>query len=168
MYTFVEPLPLHSIRNKKMKKKYALGFMFCISFFTASLIYASRDNYVTDWAQKTLMDTLAASYLDTPEEVEVVQKKYSPAAWGPMSDFFHKELKIIQDQKLTLHPIPLTQATITRSENCISVHCWRVSQLYKIPELHMNIDFSLLIVSASPSGDSPFLIQSVDMKVHNY
>lgn len=151
-----------------MTKHYSLGLMLFISFFISSLSYASSDEYVTDWAQKTLMNTLAASYLDTPEEVEMIRKEYSQEAWVPMSEFFHKELQIIEEQKLTLHPKPITEVTITRTKHCISVHCWRVNQAYKIPELHMNIGFSLLIVGASPAKDSPFLIQSLDMKVHNY
>ena len=136
----------------------------CISFFA----HASGDSYVTDWTQKTLIETLSASYFDTPQDVALVRKKYSQAAWEPMSDFFNKELKMIDEQKLIIHPKPLTEPTISKLAECISDQCWRVNQSFNIPELHMNIDFSLLVVSASPSEDSPFLIQSVDMNVHHY
>lgn len=139
-----------------------------ISFFISFLAHASSNNYVTDWAQKTLIQTLTVSYLDTPADVEAIQKKYSHAAWEPMSAFFNKETNMIDQQKLSTHPKPLTEPKITKLTDCISDQCWRVNQSFNIPELHMNIDFSLLVVSASPSGDSPFLIQSVDMNVHHY
>ncbi|MCL9685303.1 hypothetical protein [Legionella maioricensis] len=150
-----------------MNKTYSCC-MVLIAFFVSSLAHAFSDSYVTDWAQKTLIETLTVSYLTTPEETEATQKKYSLAAWEPMSAFFNKELIVIDQQKLSTHPKPLTEPTITKLTKCISDQCWRVNQSFNIPELHMNIDFSLLLVTASPGGYSPFLIQSVDMNVHRY
>jgi hypothetical protein len=151
-----------------MKKKNSLRFFFNISFFTSFLAHAHKDDYVTNWAQNLLIETLSISYLDKPHEIDITRKKYSHAAWEPMNSFFHKEIKIIEEHKLILHPKPLTEPTIIRTEECISIHCWRVNQSFNIPELHMNIAFSLLIVSAMPVINSPFLVQSVDMVVRNY
>ena len=142
--------------------------MVLFSLFIAFLAHASSDSYVTDWAQKTLLETLTVSYLTTPEETEAIQRKYSQAAWEPMSAFFNKEIIMIDQQKMTIHPKPLTKPTVTKLTNCISDQCWRVNQSFNIPELHMNVDFSLLVVGASPASDSPFLIQSVDVNVHHY
>lgn len=142
--------------------------MLFLSLYFSSIAHSFGDSYVTDWTQKTLIETLSASYFDTPQDVALVRKKYSQAAWEPMSAFFNKELKMIDKQKLVIHPKPLTEPKITNLTDCISDQCWRVNQSFNIPELHMNIDFSLLVVSASPSGDSPFLIQSVNMNVHHY
>ena len=153
-----------------MNKVY-LRLMLVISLFIASLAQAAnipKDSYVTDWSENLLMNTLSVSYLDTDDESAEVQKNYSAAAWEPMSDFFHKEIKMIKEQSITLHPKALTEPTITRVAQCISNQCWRVNQSFQLPELHMSIDFSLLIVNAKPAEDVPILVQSVDMKVHHY
>lgn len=149
-----------------MYKALALRFILLLSFFASFLIHAAKDSYVTDWAQQLLIDTLSASYLNTPAEIETVRNNYSRAAWDPMSNFFENELQFIQLYKLTLHPKPINEPTILEIENCASARCWRVNQTFNIPELHMNIDFSLLIINTS-SG-TPLLVQSVDMKVHRY
>lgn len=145
-----------------------LRFLLLFSFFIPCHAQAFSNKYVTDWTQETLMQTLSVSYRDKPEDSTAIQNKYSLAAWEPMSNFFSKELKIINEQKLTIHPQPLTQPTITRLEQCASANCWKVNQAYNLPELHMNLDFSLLIVSAAPAHQSPFIIQSANIKVHHY
>lgn len=145
-------------------------FRFLLLFFLFISYHAQAfsNKYVSDWAQNTLIQTLSVSYIDSPDENRLIQKKYSLAAWEPMRDFFSKELQIIEEQKLTIHPKPLTKPKVTRSNNCLSSDCWEVTQSYNLPELHMNVDFSLFIVSASPSNESPFLIQSANIKIHQY
>lgn len=149
-------------------KKNSLRLLPLIALFICSFVYATKDNYVSEWVQNTLMETLSVSYADKPSDSVAIQKKYSHAAWEPMSDFFNREVKIINEQKLTTHPKPLTEPTIERIQHCISVDCWRVEQSYNIPELHMDIDFSVRVIKSAPATDAPFLIQSLSMKVHHY
>lgn len=149
-----------------MIRKQAIGFVLILSFFASFLIYAADDKYVANWAQQLLIDSLSASYLNTPSEIEAIQKNYSMAAWEPMSDFFENEQQIMELNKLILHPEPLTTPTVSEVEDCMFSRCWRVNQSFNVPELHMNIDFSLFIIK-SLSG-SPLLVQSVGMKVHRY
>ncbi len=151
-----------------MNKKNFLRLLPLIALFICSFVYATKDNYVSEWVQNTLMETLSVSYSDKPKDSVTTQKKYSHAAWEPMNDFFDKEIKIIKEQQLVTHPKPLTEPTIERIQHCISVDCWKVDQSYNIPELHMDIDFSVRVIKASPASDSPFLIQSLNMKVHRY
>lgn len=149
-----------------MYKTRIIRFILLFSFFASFLIHAAKDSYVTDWAQQLLIDTLSASYLDTPADIESVQKNYSSAAWDPMIDFFDNERQTIQLYKLTLHPVPLNEPVLSEMDNCGSARCWRVNQTYNLPELHLNIDFSLFIVNSA--NGTPLLVQSLDMKVHRY
>lgn len=150
-----------------MNKKNSVRFVPLIVLFLGSFVHAAQDNYVAGWVQKTLMETLTVSYADSSVN-SALENKYSHPAWDAMSTFFNKELKIIKEQKLVTHPQPLTQVTVERLSSCMSADCWKVNQSYKISELHMDIDFSLQVVKASPANKSPFLIQSLNMKIHRY
>jgi hypothetical protein len=139
------------------------------ALITSPVHYASVNNLsekaVTKWTQKILMDSLTASYHDSQSDIESVQKYYSHAAWDPMNLFFDKELNAINTHKLTLHPRPLNNPTVSQENNCQVKPCWRVNQSYNLPELHLNIDFSLLIIRSSTTE---YLIQSLNMKVTHY
>ncbi|WP_298627722.1 hypothetical protein [uncultured Legionella sp.] len=123
---------------------------------------------VTEWAQQVLMDSLNASYYDTPEDINSVQKHYSLEAWRPMNSFFNNELKIIEQYKLSIHPIALTKPQLLPEPNCEYKLCWRVNQKFKLPELNMIIDFSLLISRIIRSDAEYYLIQNLNMIVQRY
>ncbi|MBL7480096.1 hypothetical protein [Legionella bononiensis] len=152
-----------------MIKPLALHMTMLFALIISPVHYASgtnlREKAVTRWTQNILMDSLTASYRDTQSDIESVQKYYSHAAWDPMNLFFDKELKAIYTHKLTLHPKPLNNPTVSHEDNCQVKPCWRVNQSYNLPELHLKIDFSLLIIRSSTTE---YLIQSLNMKVDHY
>lgn len=131
-------------------------------------LYAVTNKEVTDWVQKVLMYTMSISYQTTPDEEKEAEKYFSHSAWEPMDDFYFNEAKIIKQYELTLHPKPLNHPTIIKEELCFGAPCWRINQTYNIPELHMNVAFSLLITSKGTINKSPFIVQSLDMKVQHY
>lgn len=149
--------------NNKLIAFIVLFLIFCVHAKTTH-------HNVTAWVQQTLMDTLAASYGDTPADIDRVKRNYYPAAWWPMNHFFRDRLEAIKMKKLILHPKPLTPARITASGQCGTSQCWRVTQAYQIPELSIIIDCSLLVVPASTmlKSKSPFLIQSLSLKINDY
>ncbi|KTC82114.1 hypothetical protein [Legionella cincinnatiensis] len=151
-----------------MCKLLLLRFMLLISLFASPLVSAVTNNEVTDWAQKILMDTMSISYLTTPNEEKEAEKNFSHAAWEPMNNFYFNESKIIKHYKLTLHPRPLNHPTLIKEELCFGSPCWRVNQTYNVPELHLNVAFSLLITSQKTTNKSPFIVKSLDMKVEHY
>lgn len=145
----------------------SLRFLPLLALFIGSFVHAAQDNYVAKWVENTLIETLSVSYADTSSN-NSLENKYSHPAWDAMSNFFNKELETIKEQKLVIHPKPLTAPTVERISSCMSTDCWKVDQSYKIPELHMDIDFSLHVVKASPANKSPFLIESLNLKIHRY
>ncbi|MDX1838362.1 hypothetical protein [Legionella taurinensis] len=149
--------------NHKLMAFIVLFLLFCAHAKTGP-------HNVTAWVQQTLMDTLSASYGDTPTDIDKVKRNYYPAAWWPMNHFFRDRLELIKVKKLILHPKPLTAARITASGPCGTSQCWRINQSYQIPELSIIIDFSLLVVPANTmlKSKSPFLIQSLSLKINDY
>ncbi|KTD53845.1 hypothetical protein Lsan_3509 [Legionella santicrucis] len=143
-------------------------FMLLISLFASPLVYAVTNNEVTDWAQKVLMYTMSISYLTTPDEDKEAAKNFSHSAWESVNGFYFNESKIIKHYKLTLHPKPLNYPTLIKEDMCFGAPCWRINQTYNIPELHLNVAFSLLITSQKTASKSPFIIKSLNMKVEHY
>ncbi|CDZ79320.1 hypothetical protein BN59_03638 [Legionella massiliensis] len=150
-----------------MFKLLVLRLMIILSLSASPLAYAFTNNEVADWAQKVLMNTLSVSYLTTVKEDKEAAKYFSHAAWVPMYDFFLNESNIMKAYKLTIHPRPLTTPTLVE-ERCFESPCWRVDQNYDVPELHLNIAFSLLITSKATYGEAPLIVQSLNMKVQHY
>lgn len=151
-----------------MNKKNSLGMLLLSLLFMPAFAYAYTDAFVMNWAQSLLIDTFDTNYLETSAEVYAVQKKYSHAAWVPMNNFFSHELNIIREHKLVLHPRPIGQAILVSKGNYMGTASWRVKQSLSVPELQMNIDYSALIIQSKDPKAEPFLVQSIDMKVHHY
>lgn len=139
-------------------------------FFVLSCAHADNTTMIGNWAQQILVDTLSASYMDTPAEIEAVQKNYLPGAWGPMHQFFLDKRVEINEKKLVLHPQALTTPTVMKNNNCGLSQCWQVNQSFSVPELSLSIDFSLQVVPGSlvKNSTSPFLIQSLSLVMHDY
>lgn len=147
--------------------RYIILSVWLVSFlFNSSIIYADGSKVVSDWTQETLLSTLAASYRDTPDDIAEVQQYFFPSAWYPMIGFLKDKRVLINAEKLTLHPYALTPPQIIKSGYCGTVRCWRIKQTIGIPELQLKLDVSLLVVPST--GNTPFLIQSLDMSLHKY
>ncbi|WP_115710454.1 hypothetical protein [Legionella sainthelensi] len=151
-----------------MCKLLLLRLTLFISLSASPFVYAVTNNEVTDWVQKVLMQTMSISYQTTPNEEEQAAKNFSHSAWEPMNDFYFNESQIIKQYKLTLHPKPLNSPTLIKEDLCFGARCWRVNQNYNVPELHLNVSFSLLITSQKTTNKSPFIVKSLDMKIEHY
>ncbi|AHE66905.1 hypothetical protein Loa_01352 [Legionella oakridgensis ATCC 33761 = DSM 21215] len=120
-----------------------------IFFMFSCTAYADDTTTIGHWAQHVLVETLSASYKDTPAEIAAVRKNYLPGAWGPMHQFLLDKRVEINKKKLTLHPKPLHPPVVIASNDCGLSPCWKVSQSFNIPEMSLTLDFSLQIVPAS-------------------
>jgi hypothetical protein len=151
-----------------MNKNNRLSLLLLGFLSLPSLAYAYTDASVMNWTQSLLIDTFDTNYRETPAEVYAVQKKYSHAAWVPMNDFFNQELSIIRAHKLVLHPRPLSQPTLVDKGDYLGADSWRVKQSLNVPELQMIIEYSALVIQVKDPKGGPFLVQSIDVKVHHY
>lgn len=147
-----------------MRIKLALFLIWIFSY-----TYADQTN-IGAWTQNLLIETLSASYKDTPSEIRAVQKNYLPYAWGPMHQFLLDKRVEINEKMLTLHPKALTAPQITESNDCELSSCWQVIQSFNIPELSLNIDLSLQVIPGNivKGSDSPFVVQSLSMILRYY
>ncbi|KTD11027.1 hypothetical protein Lgra_1993 [Legionella gratiana] len=139
-------------------------------FWMFSYADAADQTNIGAWTQNLLIETLSASYKDTPSEIMAVQKNYLPYAWGPMHQFFLDKRVEINEKMLTLHPEPLTSPQIIENNDCESSPCWRVIQSFNIPELSLNIDLSLQVIPGKivKGSDSPYVVQSLSMILRHY
>lgn len=150
-----------------MKKTFFLLLLF-LSIIFSSHLTAANPQELADWAKKVLKETLAATWQDTPEKTEAVSKYYMPSAFIPMQEFFMDKVAIIKAKQLTMHPQLKSEPTIVFSGSCGLSKCWRVNLSYILPQLNQETDFSLLIMSTNPGSDSPFIIQSLNITLHDY
>ncbi|KTC77103.1 hypothetical protein [Legionella brunensis] len=123
---------------------------------------------VLEWTEETLMSTLTAGNHEDVSEAANVRQHYMSAAWWPIQNFFRDKLQIIQGRQLLLHPEPITPPMIIATRDCQAGSCWQVRQAFIIPELRNRLDFNVLVVTADPSHESPFLIQTLEMGVTDY
>jgi hypothetical protein len=138
-----------------------------VVFFICSYVHADDFRSVGNWTQEILMGTLSASYTDTPAEIAAIKKNYLPYAWGPMHQFLLNKRAEINEKQLTLHPKPLTHPKVMESTNCGVSPCWEVVQVFYIPELSVNIYFSLKVTKGTIVKNSPlpFMIRSVSIVI---
>lgn len=155
-----------------MRTKLSLCLILLINLLISSVSFAASNIpnsiLVTEWAERVLMDSLTASYFDKTEDIKSVQKYYSLAAWETINDFFNNELKIINQYKLSVHPKALTKPMLSKETNCEYKLCWRVNQKFKLPELRMTIDFSLVITRIIQSNSEHYFIQNLNMNINRY
>lgn len=145
-----------------MLRKAQKMFIFIILLVVQPLLgHAANNNHpVAIWAANALNQTLSLNYKTLPSNLNKAKKYYMPIAWQTLTNFLNDKLVVIQDRHLILRPKALTYANIFTQEDYAGVRFWRVNQRYRIPELNMDIAFSLIIVKASKQ---PYLIQSINM-----
>lgn len=144
-----------------------IGALFIILLpFAAS---ADTNADVAAWTQETMQTTLSANYLGHKDELAKVRECFYPAAWESLKVFFQDRLQEIRQGSLVLHPYPMIAPTITQSGKCARFQCWRVEQVFKIPEMNVNVALSMLVVDVrGMSLDTPYVIQSVILTSQPY
>ncbi|WP_419418509.1 hypothetical protein ACNVED_08050 [Legionella sp. D16C41] len=154
-----------------MKKGYLLWLIILCSFLISLFVRAEdrKEQDVASWTQQVLLTTLSASYDDSTADVNEVSKNYYPAAWFMMRSFFQDKINEIKEKKITLHPKPLTAPKIVYTGYCGNNFCWRINQQIYVPELGLNIDFSVLLIKLTADDNhAPYRIQSLNIKLSSY
>ncbi|HHF0524109.1 TPA: DotI/IcmL family type IV secretion protein [Legionella anisa] len=134
--------------------------VFSISPFT---LYAQSDNQICQWVKETLLATFSLDYTYKPSDDEELHKSYTENAWNALTEFLGNYLPIIQEKRLTLHPVFIKEPFITEKGTFSGVRSWRVNEVISIPELNIIIAFSVLVIEANPLSNGRYLIQSMDM-----
>ncbi|AWN75434.1 DotI/IcmL family type IV secretion protein [Legionella anisa] len=137
-----------------------LWVVFSISPFT---LYAQSDNQICQWVKETLLATFSLDYTYKPSDDEELHKSYTENAWNALTEFLGNYLPIIQEKRLTLHPVFIKEPFITEKGTFSGVRSWRVNEVISIPELNIIIAFSVLVIEANPLSNGRYLIQSMDM-----
>lgn len=145
---------------------------FCVLLLGVFLVFSSPlradDSKVTDWTKQVLLSTLAINYAESEKSIDAMRLNYTVNAWHALSTFLGNYVSIVRKERLTLHPVAngpakLTDSGVVHKGNFFNgVHYWRINQSVTIPELNINIDFSLFVVKLYPKRDK-YLIQSINM-----
>lgn len=124
---------------------------------------------VTQWTQKTLLNTLTVdSNYSSSNDYEQHSKGFGRNAWNAISGFLGGYIPVIQEHQLSVHPTFLIEPHVVDSGIVNGIHYWRVDEEVALPELNIKVAFSLLIIETGPSNNGPFLIQSMDMVKQEY
>ncbi|HHT0593700.1 TPA: DotI/IcmL family type IV secretion protein [Legionella anisa] len=145
---------------KSFLQRILLWVVFSISPFT---LYAQSDNQICQWVKETLLATFSLDYTYKPSDDEELHKNYTENAWNALTEFLGNYLPIIQEKRLTLHPVFIKEPFITEKGTFSGVRSWRVNEVISIPELNIIIAFSVLVIEANPLSNGRYLIQSMDM-----
>lgn len=137
--------------------KYTLRVFIFFTLLYPVIDYAAQ---VTDWTEKILLDTLSLNYRNLDKHLNRVQINYDPTAWDSLQSFIGDQLPVIRNNKLQLHPRSIRPIQLITQEDYAQMPFWQLKQTIKIPELKMNLVFSLVVIKAK---NPPFLIQSLNV-----
>ncbi|GGI83889.1 DotI/IcmL/TraM family protein [Legionella impletisoli] len=148
-----------------MSRRTILSLFLVVPLLCSSLSYAN-DPGVSDWTQKTLLETLAIDYTDNEDLYQRMRPNYTYNAWNALGDFLQNYIQIVQANKLVLHPKAIGPATIlesgvvSKSNFFAGIPYWRVHQLIRIPELNLTIDFTVLVIA---NAQGKYIIPTINM-----
>jgi len=142
-----------------------------ISVLSAFLLLstARADNsQITSWVQRVLITTLSVSYSDNFRAAPPIRTNYTDNAWAAITGFLGHYVDTVRAQQLTLHPVANGAAIVVDSgvfPNDIlpGLKFWQVNQQITIPELRLNISFSVVVTLNVT--DNKYRIQSLSMAI---
>ncbi|QRN04776.1 hypothetical protein GH742_13420 [Legionella sp. MW5194] len=144
--------------KSSLLRNFFLLFLFSLPVFS----YAdAQDDEVAAWAQTTLLNTLTVNYDSYEEDIASNRINYTQNARDALRGFLGNYLSVIEENQLSLHPQALGNAQIINEGYFSGIHFWRINQAIAIPELSIQIAFSIVVVKVN--GDPPYLVQSVSM-----
>ncbi|CAM3004320.1 Macrophage killing protein with similarity to conjugation protein [Legionella steigerwaltii] len=150
-----------------MKSFLGTGFLIISLLTYSNFLNADTNSQLISWVQETLTDTLSVNYTENLTDTDPVISHYSYNAWQGMVQFLGGYMDVIKEKKLTIHPVLDRNPTITQTGYSSGVPYWRVNQNVNLPELRLNVSFSLMITVPS-SGSAPYIIQNLDMQKSTY
>ncbi|WP_155823704.1 DotI/IcmL/TraM family protein [Legionella shakespearei] len=147
-----------------MKPFLPICFFISALFFFPSFAHADEQVTVNQWTQQTLLDTLSVNYTEQADDFAQIRANYTFDAWNGIVNFLGGYMNVIRAKQLTLHPVPAGDAQIIKSGTVSGINYWRINQNITIPELGIELFFSVLILARDPSTGSPYIIQSMDIR----
>lgn len=147
-----------------MKPLLPISLFISALFFFSSFAHADEQVTVNQWAQQTLLNTLSVNYTDQADDFAQIRTNYTLDAWSGIVNFLGGYMDVIRARQLTLHPVPSGDAQLIKSGTVSGINYWRINQNITIPELGVELFFSVLILARDPASGSPYIIQSVDIQ----
>lgn len=146
-----------------MKPLLRISLITTLLFFS-SFVYADEKATVGQWVQQTLLDTLSVNYTQQPEDFDQIRANYSFDAWNGIVSFLGGYMDVIHTKQMTLHPAPDGDAKIISSGTYSGIQFWRINQNITLPELNIELSFSVLVLARNSSTGPSYIIQSLDMQ----
>lgn len=145
-----------------MKSLLQRTLLWLLLFISPLTLYAQNDAEVLQWVKQILLETFSVDYTYKPSDDDQLRKNYTENAWSALIVFLGNYLPIIREERLTVHPVFITEPFIDEKGTFSGVRSWRVNEVMSFPELNIIVAFSLLVIETNaPNGN--YLIQSMDM-----
>ena len=142
-----------------LQKILFLSVLFAFSF----TLYAQNNAEVCQWTKQTLLNTLSIDYTYQKGDDDQIRKSYTDNAWDAISGFLGGYVDTVKEQHLTTHPIFIQEPSVVASGVDSGIYYWRVNEEVLIPELHLIIAFSMLVIKTNSSTSGGYVIQSLNM-----
>lgn len=126
-------------------------------------LYANPPIAVTAWTKKILMNTLTVDYTYKNKAPGETPEGFTVNAWSAIREFLGGYIQVIRDRKLSIHPVFLVEPQVVDSGVVTGIHFWRVNSKVSLPELNIQVVFSLITIATAPSSNTPYVIQSISM-----
>lgn len=149
--------------KSSLLRNFFLLFLLSIPCFSSA---DAQDDEVAAWTQTVLINTLSLDYDSYEADIEANRINYTQNARDALRGFLGNYLSVIEENQLSLHPQALGNAQIINEGYFSGIHFWRVNQAIAIPELNIQIFFSIVVVKVN--GNPPYLVQSVSMVKQPY
>lgn len=141
------------------------ALLLAILLLLSSLIQANQNEDVISWSEQTLLNTLTASNNQQDKSFGEIKKNYSFDAWSGVVDFLGNRLQTIKAKKMILNPTINGTSQVLNAGITSGIPFWRVQVDISVPELDITLGFTLLVLASYSSSDSPYVIQSLNIKV---
>lgn len=147
-------------------RKQRIVFSIIITLIVFSSFSYQKSASVTDWVEQTLLLSTALNFTNNESYSSPVRLRYTHNGWEALSNFLSHYANSSLGNDMPFHPTVISEPAIVNSGIITNSHFfagtpyWRVEQGIAIPELNINIAFSVLVIETT---DKHFLIQSLDM-----
>ncbi|KTD15141.1 Macrophage killing protein with similarity to conjugation protein [Legionella gratiana] len=142
-----------------MKSLLQKTLLFVVLFTSSLSVSAQTDAEVCQWVKQIILDTLSIDYNYKTRDRTEFRKNYSDNAWSALVAFLGGYVKVVKEQRLTLHPKFAKEPFIENQWVANGVQYWRVDSVVLVSELNEMVAFSMVVTKPFDR----FVIQSVDM-----
>ncbi|BCA94062.1 hypothetical protein TUM19329_04230 [Legionella antarctica] len=134
----------------------------------SSFSHANPNPDVGEWVKQTLSDTLSIYFEQKQDNLAPIRNNYSYDSWNALLGFLSNYIDTSRKQQLIVHPYLKDEPIVVGQGLSSGIHFWRVNQAVVLPELKIELFFSIIVLLRSADSEEPYVIQSMDIIKSDY